>query len=124
MDLDSLIAARPADRSDLSGWYSSIFESAEASGLSVAQLSQRLSCSRETLYAWRRRLSGSAAGSGTQSVSPPGLVRVTVSEQASEEESAPAPHLEVRTRTGRGVLVPPGFDPHQLAAVLEVLEAC
>lgn len=92
--------------------------------MSVAQLSKRIGCSRETLYAWRRRLNGTAAGSDTRSVSPPGLVRVTVNEQATEKALAPAPLLEVRTRTGRGVLVPPGFDPGQLAAVLEVLEAC
>jgi hypothetical protein len=32
--------------------------------------------------------------------------------------------LEVRTRTGRSVLVPPGFDPSALAAVVAVLERC
>jgi transposase-like protein len=124
MDLEALIAARPGSRSDLGAWYFSIPEAAEPAGLSIAQLSKLLGCSRETLYAWRRRLDGTAAAGGTRVAPPAGLVRVTVSEADAGEVPSPVPPLEVRTRSGRGVLVPPGFDPDQLAAIVEVLEAC
>jgi transposase-like protein len=124
MDLEALIAARPASRSDLGAWYSSILEAAEPAGLSIAQLSKRLGCSREALYAWCRRLDGTVAARGARSAPPAGLVRVTVSEACAGETPNNTTHLEVRTRSGRGVLVPPGFDPDHLAAVVEALEAC
>jgi hypothetical protein len=118
MDLEALLAARPSRRADLGTWYSRLLGAADRDGVSVRELAERLGCSREAVYFWRRRLTNEARASSRRSA---GLVRVQVTEPAPEPDTG---LLEVRTRTGRSVLVPPGFDPSALAAVVAVLERC
>jgi len=118
MDLEALLEARPRRRGDLRAWYSRLLEAAERRGTPVPELARRLGCSQETVYSWRRRLRKKPSGA---SRSPARLVRVQVAEPAA---AAGDSRLEVRTRTGRSVLVPSGFDPSALAAVLAALERC
>jgi transposase-like protein len=87
--------------------------------VSVRELAERVGCSREAVYSWRRRLTTSDASASSRRCA--GLVRVQVTEPAPEPDTG---LLEVRTRSGRSVLVPPGFDPSALAAVVAVLERC
>jgi hypothetical protein len=118
MDLEALLAARPSRREDLGAWYSRLLEAAERAGTPVPVLARRLGCSRETIYSWRRRMTKQAGETSRPAV---GLVRVQVSDPTPEPDAG---RLEVRTRTGRSVLVSTGFDPSTLAAVVAVLERC
>ena len=118
MDLEALIAARPPRREDLGAWYSEILDAAERAGTRVPDLARRLGCSIETVYSWRRRLK---RGPGVASQPASGLVRVEIAEPAHGHDDD---RFEVRTRSGRSVLVPAGFDPRALAAVVAALEAC
>ena len=118
MDLEALLAARPFRREELGAWYSQLLEAAERARTSIPALARRLGCSRETIYAWRRRLTREASDASRP---PAGLVRVQVTEPATAPD---ADRFEVRTRTGRAVLVPAGFDPSALAALVVVLEQC
>ena len=119
MELEALIEARPARRDHLVVWYGQLLEAADRARVSVADLAERLNCSRETIYAWRRRV-GPAARAEPRPQTP-GLVRVQVAERT---QSVGLDHLEIRLRSGRSVLVPATFEPTALAAVLEVLERC
>lgn len=119
MELEALIEARPSARKDICGWYRQLLEQSDQAGLSTADLATRLGCSRETIYAWRRRLkspSGEVSKSGKRQ-----LVRVQVAEPLA---AASADRVEVRTRCGRSILVPDTFDPATLAAIVGVLEQC
>ena len=118
MDLEALLAARPFRREELGAWYLQLLEAAERARISIPTLARRLGCSRETIYSWRRRLTKEPSEPPR---APAGLVRVQVTEPATALD---ADRLEVRTRSGRSVLVPAGFDPSALAAVVAVLERC
>ncbi len=118
MELQSLITSRPESRAALGPWYRDLLRAADRDSVSVAQLATRLGCSRETLYAWRRR---SLRPVDQPSMPAPAkLVRVKV----ADAPSPTACHLEVRLRSGHSVVVPGAFDPAVLAAVVEVLEQC
>ena len=58
---------------------------------------------------------------GRQASTPAGLVRVEIAEPVSRHDDD---RFEVRTRNGRSVLVPAGFDPSALVAVMAALEEC
>ncbi len=117
MKLEALLKARPSGRKELGTWYAELLDEAAREGTSVAALAELLGCSRETIYAWKRRLVSSASGAAP----PPGLVRVRVAQPLATRE---VERLEVRVRGGRSVLVPGGFDSATLAAVVTVLEQC
>ena len=118
MELESLLTARPSRRRDLGVWYSQVLEAAEREGVTIPELAQKLGCCQETVYSWRRRL---RRAENHSSPTPTGLVRVQVAEPLAPSDSS---RLEVRTRTGRAVLVPNDFDASALATVVAVLERC
>ena len=119
MELEDLIQTRPVSRSDLRVWYGQILEQADGAGLSTSELAARLGCSRETVYAWRRRLRGRMIGVDQ----PPNgrLVRVEV---ARPNPTASTETFEVRTRSGHAILVPHDFDSSALVSLIRVLEGC
>jgi hypothetical protein len=118
MELEALLAARPPRREDLGAWYSQLLDAADRAGTPVPELADRLGCSRETIYSWRRRLTKEKSA---VSLPAAGLVRVQVTEPAPVPD---ANRIEVRTRTGHTVLIPTGFDPSALATVVRALERC
>ena len=118
MDLEALLAERPARRRHLGDWYSKLLAAAEGEGSSVPQLARRLGCSSETIYSWRRRLRKDGP---SRSLRQAGLVRVQVLEPRAEPA---VERVEVRTRTGYSVLVPSNFEPSVLAAVVATLDRC
>jgi hypothetical protein len=119
MELDSLIEGRPKRREDVGAWYARLLEAADCAGISVRELAARLGCSLETVYAWRRRLSGREAHGGKGRST--GLIRVRVAESSPSDARA---RLEIRTPSGHSVLVPSHFDPDALATVVAVLSRC
>ena len=118
MTLEALLSSRPRRRTDLGPWYAQVLDTAARDKTSISELAKKLNCSRETIYAWRRRLTKSGRSPGRPAG---GLVRVQVTE--SERDSQPQ-RIEVRTRGGRSVIVPQRFDPADLATLITVLERC
>lgn len=117
MKLEALLKARPSRRKDLRTWYSELLDEAAHEGTSVAALAGQIGCSRETLYAWKRRL----AKAGEATAPRAGLVRVRVTPPPTARDTE---RLEVRVQEDRSVLVPNGFNASTLAAVVAVLEQC
>ena len=119
MELEAFIGTRPSARRDVRAWYEQLLELADRAGLSSAELATRLGCSRETIYAWRRRLRKKA------DVENEALKRELVRVQVAEPVAVPKTERpEVRTRSGHSILVPGAFDPVTLGAVVGVLEQC
>lgn len=115
---------RPSSRSELAAWYESVLAEQERSGLSVADFANRIGVNAVTLYAWRRRLAGSASRKRSRRTAA-GLVqvRVVADEQPAQPATAAAP-LVVRIGRNRGIEVPAGFDAAELARLIGVLESC
>ena len=122
MHISDLIAARPAERGQLSAWYSAVLDAAQQEGLAVPALATRLGVSNETVYAWRRRLRSTAASRET-ATQVPSLVRVQIATSSTAASSTDT-RLTVQLERGRQVLVPTGFDPDSLAALVATLERC
>ena len=118
MELTALINARPADRRELPAWYGEVIATATSEGLSVPDLANRLGCSNETVYSWRRRLRGGALTDPT--ARRPRLLRVKVARSGVTSPD----RLEVRLQSGRSILVPNSFDAEALVSVIGVLEQC
>ncbi len=85
------------------------------SGLSVAAVCRRARVQPVTFYAWRRRLRDDHH-----------FVEVKIADDQAtgvpREASPPDRVLELRLPGARSVLIPPGFDPRTLRALLAVLE--
>jgi len=85
------------------------------SGLSGAAFCRRARVQPVTFYAWRRRVRGEH-----------GFVELKIADDAvagvPRVASPGSPALELRLPRERSVLIPPGFDPTSLQALLEVLE--
>lgn len=123
MDIEELIAARPADRRDLGTWYSELLDVSEREGISVADLAARLGVVTETIYAWRRKLRSLPRSREVREAAA-GLVRVRVVDEQPERGTAHDRPLELRLARGRHLLVPRGFDPAHLVALVNALERC
>ena len=121
MDIQTLINTKPSRRSELPGWYGELFAAARESQTSIAQLAAQVGCSIPNLYFWRRRLRDHLPES-PRTKAAPGLVRVALAKSEAPQE--PGPRLEVRLSSGGSVLVPSGFNPEDLTAVLDVLGRC
>ncbi len=110
------LGARPSRRDDLPGWYRATLALQAESGLSMAEFASRAGLSTWTLYEWRRRLAGDAAGGAS-----PRLVEVEV--------ASPVPggggHLAaVHLRSGHRIDVPADFHDAGLRRLIGVLESC
>lgn len=85
------------------------------SGLSVAAFCRRARVQLVTFYGWRRRLRGEH-----------GFVELKIADDAvasvPRAGSPGSPALELRLPRERSVLIPPGFDPASLRALLDVLD--
>ena len=101
------------------------------SGLSVARFCRRARVSSATFYAWRRRLGNApvARPSPANCFMEVKIAAEDTAEATSEdfpgaspEASRPIRPLELRLSGKRSVLIPPGFDPPTLRALLAVLE--
>jgi len=117
---NSITESRPTRRSELAAWYRTVLDEQQRSGLSIAEAALEVGVTATTLYQWKRRL--------PRSTTPPrqlaaGLVQVRVlPAEAPPGESCPA--LVLRLGRGRAIEVPSGFDPDELARLIEVAVAC
>jgi hypothetical protein len=83
------------------------------SGRSVRAFCRAEGISEPKFYWWRRRLE--------QSEQPkPSFLPVHIVAHDADQPATPA--IEVVLANGRSLRVPPGFDPHSLRALVEILE--
>jgi len=127
MITDELIARRPQGRAGLADWYASVFEAQRAEGMTTVELATLLEVTATTLYYWKRRLrERNRSVHCTETERPEvGLVEVRLALPAEHHEIAPAcKPLELRLVGGHSILVPLGFEPDFLRALVRVLETC
>lgn len=128
MITNELIRRRPCDRSELPEWYAQLFEAQRVDDLSTSEVASLLGVTPSNLYYWRRRLRNPGP-SGKLSVDSGnetrGLVRVRVTHsEKSEGAQTTPPTLEVRLAGRRSIVVPVGFEPDNLRALVVALESC
>jgi len=128
MITDDLIASRHKGRSGLADWYLAVFEAQGAEGLTTAELAALLGMTVANVYYWKRRLreqGPGATGPDPQGATGAGLVEVRVATRTSRSgASPPGAVLELRLAGSRSVVVPSGFDPVDLRALIGALETC
>jgi transposase-like protein len=127
MITSDLIARKPRGRTGLSDWYAEVFEAQQAEGLKTTELAAQLKVTATNIYYWKRRLrerAEAARGPGAER-SQVGLVEVRVAPvHEHDDASSSSTPLELRLTGARSILVPPGFDPDNLRALVGALEAC
>lgn len=112
------MGGRPASRSELASWYSSLLEQQAASGLSVTEFATRVGVSAWTLYQWRRRL---PLATGAEPTPTPKLIEVAITRPSPCAGSG----MVVRLGDGRrSIAVPAGFDGDELRRLVSVIESC
>lgn len=127
MNKDDLIARRPSGRTGLADWYAAVFEAQRAEGQTTAELATLLEVTTANIYYWRRRLQEPSVSACAAHAETPraGLVEVRLAASTSSSGTLPqARPLELRLAGARTVLVPSGFDPGDLRALVGALEAC
>jgi len=93
------------------GEWRRIIRDQRRSELSVAEFCRRARVQPVSFYAWRQRLRDDR-----------GFVEVKIAGDATRGVPSTACLLELRLPGERSVLIPPGFDPQTLRALLAVLE--
>jgi len=115
--METFIAGpRPSDRSQLAGWYTTLLNEQERSGLSVRQFAMRFGINIQSLYSWKKRLTDPCGPT-------PVLVEVKLSKTLSLDRERHVP-IVLRLGRERSLEVPVDFDAAELKRLVRTLEAC
>jgi transposase-like protein len=93
----------------------------------IAELATLLEVTATNLYFWKRRLPERSTDVRTADprTTRAGLVEVRAATRTLSSAGLPSPGaLELRLADGRSILVPSGFEPDDLRALVGALEPC
>ena len=124
MTIDDLISRRPQGRSGLAEWYSAVFDAQREEGLTTEGVATLLEVTPSNISYWKRRLRSCDSHRPKAEIKPAkfGLVEVRVAQRG--HGSPPHDSLELRLGSAHSILVPSGFDPDDLRALVSALKTC